>query len=196
MHQGSGHSSVLLAGPNVTLREFEAGDFDSVHAYARDPGSWTYVEWHANTPAETREYLERAERSRLAEPRTIFTLATTVSGTGDVVGAVELRLDDARADLASLGYIVDRRYQGKGYATEAATLIVRFGIGSLGLRRIEATCDPRNLASTRVLVKAGFRYETSLNDHRDLQGERGDSLLFSLASGEVTAHPDPTEPSG
>jgi RimJ/RimL family protein N-acetyltransferase len=180
MRQGSEHSTVLLVGPKVTLREFNQGDFEAVHAYAREPASWTYVEWHANSPEETREYLAEAARSRLAEPRTTYTLAISTTGADEVVGAIELRVDHPKQVRGSLGYIVNRLHQGHGYATAAAVLLVEFGLGTLGLGRIEATCDPRNVPSTRVLAKSGFRYETRLADHRDLRGELGDSLLFSI----------------
>ena len=174
----------------MTLREFDLGDFEAVHAYASEPESWTYVEWHANSPDETREYLARAVSSRHAEPRTTYTLAITTRGSKEVAGAIELRVGDPDRECGSVGYIVNPVHQGHGYATEATVLIVEYGLGRLGLRRIEATCDPRNGPSARVLTKSGFLCESLLVDHRDLRGQRGDSLLFGIELGRPSPRLD------
>ena len=50
-------------------------------------------------------------------------------------------------------------YWGLGIATEATQAILGFGFNILGLHRIDATFDPRNKASGRVLEKSGFQYE-------------------------------------
>jgi [ribosomal protein S5]-alanine N-acetyltransferase len=64
--------------------------------------------------------------------------------------------DDARADL---GYAMNRRYWGKGYATEAIRRVVKFGFEELSLNRIGAVVLPENIASIRVLEKAGLKFE-------------------------------------
>ena len=48
------------------------------------------------------------------------------------------------------------RHWGRGYATEATRLLVDFGFGTLGYRRLFATADPDNVASRRVLDKSGL----------------------------------------
>jgi ribosomal-protein-alanine N-acetyltransferase len=99
-----------------------------------------------------------------------------------LVGAIELRIDDAAGGRGSIGYIVNPTHQGNGYATEATRLIIEFGLGPLRLRRIEATCDPCNAASAHVLKKAGLRREALLSGHRVIRGRRGDSVLFAVES--------------
>lgn len=46
---------------------------------------------------------------------------------------------------------------GKGYATEGASALVRYGFETLGLYRIVGVTHPENAASQRVLCKAGLR---------------------------------------
>ena len=59
------------------------------------------------------------------------------------------------------------------------TSLAFLGFNSLGLERITATCDPQNLASVRVLEKAGLRQEGRLRGHLLVRGARRDSLLFA-----------------
>ena len=45
---------------------------------------------------------------------------------------------------------------GQGFATEGATRLVRYGFDALELDRIIGVTDPANVASQRVLMKAGL----------------------------------------
>jgi RimJ/RimL family protein N-acetyltransferase len=56
-----------------------------------------------------------------------------------------------------LGYRLLPDSWGKGYATEGAAALVRYGFGELGLHRIIGVTHPDNAASQRVLQKAGMR---------------------------------------
>ena len=59
------------------------------------------------------------------------------------------------ARVAELGYALGRAYWGRGYATEAVGAMLKHA-GMLGLRRLDAYSFVDNLASARVLEKAGF----------------------------------------
>ncbi len=48
---------------------------------------------------------------------------------------------------------------GRGYATEIAQAILRYGFETAGLARIWGIADPENLASRRVLEKIGMTFE-------------------------------------
>lgn len=80
---------------------------------------------------------------------------------GRLIGAVGLEIDahDAKAEL---GYWTGKPYWNRGYCTEAAKEVLRFGFGVLGLNRIEARHFTRNPASGRVLQKIGMRHEGHL----------------------------------
>lgn len=61
-----------------------------------------------------------------------------------------------------LGYALGENYWNKGYMTEAAQALIRFGFDSLHLDLISAYCYPFNTRSKRVLEKCGFKYEGRL----------------------------------
>jgi ribosomal-protein-alanine N-acetyltransferase len=83
----------------------------------------------------------------------------------------EFDLDDYQA--------VHRYSWGRGYATEAAAALLRYGFDELGLQKISATCDPNNTASVGVLRKIGMRQEAYLPRHVAKGDERHDRLLFT-----------------
>ena len=59
--------------------------------------------------------------------------------------------------IVEVGYGVEAAYEGNGYATEAVSAIAQWASEQKGVKQIEAETDPENIASQRVLTKAGFK---------------------------------------
>lgn len=76
---------------------------------------------------------------------------------GRLIGEVGLYLQTEPEDEGDLGFIVHPDAQRNGYATEAATTLMRHGFTTLGLRRITAHCDVDNVASARTIERLGLR---------------------------------------
>jgi [ribosomal protein S5]-alanine N-acetyltransferase len=82
---------------------------------------------------------------------------------GQLVGAMALIFKgDA---IAELGYWIGKPFWGRGYASEAACAVVRYGFETCGLNRIFAMHFSRNPASGHVLRNAGMTYEGTLRQH-------------------------------
>src|SRR5579883_438082 len=96
------------------------------------------------------------------------------------IGMTQVRRGVAQA--ATLGYWVGQPFERRGYTTEAVRLISRFAFHALHLHRVEAACLPENLASQRVLEKAGFVREGYARRYLKIAGEWRDHLTFALLS--------------
>jgi len=80
-----------------------------------------------------------------------------------IVGRAILRhLDVEGADEVEVGYGFLPEYWGRGLATEIAQACVRIGFEQLGLSSLVAITTPMNLASQRVMTKAGLAYERNI----------------------------------
>jgi ribosomal-protein-alanine N-acetyltransferase len=79
-----------------------------------------------------------------------------------------------------IGYALAREYWGHGYATEAVRAMIEFGFEHLNLNRIEARAVPANVASTRVMQKAGMKYEGILSESGFFKGAYQDVALYSI----------------
>lgn len=99
---------------------------------------------------------------------------------GKVIGAVGLNVDQRRKYIAEIGYFVDKNHWGRGIATEAVKLIEKIGFDKLGIIRIEIRMSPKNPASEKVAIKAGYNKEGYLaKSHKDYLGKFRDSLLYA-----------------
>ena len=92
---------------------------------------------------------------------------------------------------AWIGYWVHSALTGGGVATAALALGLDHCFSMVRLHRMEATVRPENMASRRVLAKAGFREEGLLKRYLDVDGGWRDHLLVGMTieevSGSVTA---------
>lgn len=57
---------------------------------------------------------------------------------------------------AEIGYGLREGFCGRGYMTEAVAALARWALSQPGVTRVEAETEPDNIASQRVLARAGF----------------------------------------
>ena len=79
---------------------------------------------------------------------------------------------------AELGYRIDEKQQGKGYATSAVKLILDKAVNNHKLHRIEAGTSPNNIGSQIVLIKNGFQFVGRYNKYIYKNGKWCDSIFF------------------
>ncbi len=94
--------------------------------------------------------------------------AITQAWDGLLIGAIGLELKNRQGEM---GYWLGMDYWGKGFCTEAAEEVLRFGFEDLDLSRIHAQHFSRNPASGRVMEKIGMTYEGTLRQHVEKNGK-------------------------
>ena len=173
--------------PPVSLRDLIVSDWTDVHAYASRPEVCRFQPWGPNTPEESRAFVEAAVADNARLPRTRFALAVVLAGATDIVGAADLNVRSAEFRTGEIGYVLNPVVWGRGIGTEVARQLLRLGFERLNLHRIYATCDPKNLASARVLQKAGLTYEGRLRQNYLIRDGWRDSDLYAILEGEWRA---------
>ena len=91
---------------------------------------------------------------------------------------------EAAHTRAELGYVLSRGYWGRGFASEAVQAMIGFGFENMGLNRIEACCIAENVASTRVMEKAGMTHEGTLRQRELIKGAYRDIKLYAILKSE------------
>lgn len=169
-------TEVRLISDRLVLREFLPSDEEAVQAYASDPVVTRFLLWGPNTVDDTRAFIAESIENSRDPRRTIFELAVVHNESQTLIGGAGLSVTGS--EEGALGYVFNRDFWSRGYATEAAKALLQFGFEQLGLRRISATCDPDNVASATVLTKAGLQFEERIRNHLRVRGALRDSLLF------------------
>lgn len=81
---------------------------------------------------------------------------------------------------AELGYMLHKDHWNKGIIQEAVLTVIGYGFETLRLHSIEAHINPGNLASARILEKAGFTREAYFREDFYYKGEFRDTAIYSL----------------
>ncbi|OXS57178.1 RimJ/RimL family protein N-acetyltransferase [Bacillus sp. V-88] len=157
-------------------------DWIGVHQYASQEIVCQYQPWGPNTEKDSQDFVNQAIKDSTQNPRTRFVFAIIYDAM--LIGAGELNIRSFTNKVGEIGYIVNPDYWGKGIATDVATLLIDFGFGERKLHRIFATCDPRNIGSSKVLEKVGMTKEGRMREDLLLKDGRRDSLLYSVLEHE------------
>lgn len=140
---------------------------------AREVAATTLRIPHPYTEKDAREFIA-ASPTNSENP-----FAITLREDGRLIGGIGLRFAPQHRH-AELGYWLGVPHWGKGYATEAAFEILRYGFEDLHLHRIFASHFKNNPASGRVLRKLGMRYEGCQREHVQKRDQFIDSELYGM----------------
>ena len=163
----------------LLLRPFTPEDLEAVCQYTLDRENTRYTIWLPHRDrAETARYLETAAEDWRRDPPLSYEFAVTLDGT--VIGGVSVALTEDRT-AAELGWIINRRYWKRGYATEAALAARDFALRELKLRRLFAHCDAQNRDSYRLMERLGLKLEddTGARTYEDT-GETARELTYAM----------------
>lgn len=139
------------------LREFNPEDWAAVYLYRSEPAVKRYDTFGPNTVEEIHEILARAVQWQTMQPRTHYFAAVVLRETEQLIGECGLFMrNENDLTVASIGYAFQQQCWGRGYATETVQALLQFAFGELHLTKVEAECNPANIASWRVLEKAGM----------------------------------------
>ena len=173
-----------LETERLLLREFLAADWPAVLAYQNDPLYLRYYAWTERTAADVCDFVQMFLDNQQERPRLKFQLAVTLKETGNLIGSCGVRVNDPVLREANIGYELAPDQWGKGYATEAACAILRFGFESLQMHRIWAETLAENRASAHVLEKLGMRQEAHEREEEWIKGRWHDRLLYAILDHE------------
>jgi [ribosomal protein S5]-alanine N-acetyltransferase len=164
-----------LRSSRLTLRPFDAGDAPALQTLV---GAYEIA---LNTLMIPHPYPDGAAVEWIARHQEDFDQNRIVHfavDDGQLVGTMALVTKDE--GVAEIGYWIGVPFWGRGYASEAAAAVVRYGFEERGLRRVFAMHFGRNPASGRVLQNAGMQYEGTLRQHLKKWDEYVDLVCYGI----------------
>jgi len=140
------------------------------------------------SPEQTRDSLTRKMAATAwANEGDWLGAAVVERASGRTVGDVALHWVSERDRTAEIGFILDPRCQGQGFATEAARALVDWAFTAAGIHRVIGRTEARNVASARVLEKLGMRREAHLVENEWVKGEWQSELVYAVLDREWSA---------
>jgi RimJ/RimL family protein N-acetyltransferase len=163
----------LLEGKNVNLRLMEKEDLPLFAEWFNKPEVFgEYNPLHQASRVDLEKILESPNESKpfIIEKK-----------DGSKIGFLtHFNVLHIAGKQLEIGYSLVPDERGKGYCSEAVQIMVDYLFLSKDIERIQAQTDPRNLASQKVLEKAGFKKEGILRRNFFSRGEWVDACIYSI----------------
>lgn len=153
---------VIFETQRLLVREYTPDDAEAFFKLNTDPEVLRYV------PDKALESVEQARQLLIDHPIADYAKhgfgrgACIIKSTGEQIGFAGLKYLNELGEI-DVAYRFLPKYWGQGLATEAAIASIHYGFTDLRLKRIVGLAMPANVASIRVLEKAGLRYSETVS---------------------------------
>jgi RimJ/RimL family protein N-acetyltransferase len=157
-------------------------------AYRSDPEVSRYQNWTVTSVAEVRSFIESLRGMELCA---WFQVGIALRETGALIGDCGIRWTDASETCpgqAEVGITLAPSFHGRGLASEALEALLGYLFTKVGVHRVFGSVDPRNLASMRLLRRAGMRQEAHCVESYWSKGAWTDDVIFALLEREWHDH--------
>ena len=148
----------------LLLRPFQESDYDDLFEFLSQLKDNEFEGYPGITYENGRDYLQQ----RLGSEEFY---AVVLPDSGKVIG--NIYCGNREFDAKEVGYIINRNYRKMGFAEEALSAVIGNAFRQ-GTHRVFAKCDPRNVASWKLLEKAGLQREAHFRQniwfHKDENG--------------------------
>lgn len=172
----------MLKGKTIKLRPIRETDLDQLYAYHVDiDNRGEFFPRGISTLTKFRKKFQEDGFWSSDEGTLII-----VSLTDEIVGHIEFFKTVNYLDEYELSYhVYNPEQRGKGAASEAVNLFVRYLFETKRVNRIRLVIHPDNKASRRLAEKCGFRHEGTARGAWYNKGRHHDVEIYSILHDEV-----------
>ena len=174
-----------LETDQLLIPRFKADDLEDQLEYLSSPDVARYEYWEPLTTLEAVREMTKAESTvEPGQEGRWLELAIVLKEERKVIGNISLKMLSRQHRFGEVGWLLNPRYQGQGYATETGAALLTFGFGELDLFWIISFCDVRNHPSYRLMERLGLRRLAHLQRNRVAKGEWRDEYVYSIFAPE------------
>ena len=155
--------NMIFETERLFARKLTKDDFGSLCRILQDP-EVMYAYEHAFSDAEVNSWLERQLKRYVTDGFGLW--AVILKETGSMIGQCGLTMQDWNGKMVpEIGYLFEKAYWHRGYASEAAKGCKEYAFQSLKLPRVYSIIRDNNLPSHRVAERTGMKLCGSLVKH-------------------------------
>ncbi len=156
----------IINTDRLLLRKLEVTDaHDMFKNWATNSEVTKFLSWkpHHNVD-ETKEVIKQWTLEYENDDN--YDWAIKLNDIGEVIGEISLVRMDEKHYSCEVGYCISRKYWNMAIITEALKAVINYLFSEVGFNRIVATHDTNNIASGKVMIKSGMKYEGTLRQSK------------------------------
>ncbi len=172
-----------MTGKNISLRAVEPSDLDLLYDVENDT-AW----WHlSNTVAPLsrfvlEQYIMNSHLDIFTTKQLRLMITANQEGLPVTVGMIDLFDFDPVNMKAGVGILVGKKWQNRGYASEALALLIDYGFHTLNLHQLYCSISIDNVQSLRIFKKNGFKITGVHEQWLKKQGQWTDEYFLQLVN--------------
>jgi RimJ/RimL family protein N-acetyltransferase len=171
--------------PTLLIRRLQLEDWKPMLEMFTNDQLFVYLdELRIVNEVEVSQWLESDRMAHLTTPNRPFFFGIETQENKTLVGYVWLHFTDASRLQSYLNIVISPMHHRKGYATEALSSVLEFCFKKIGLHRVTASCDGRNIAGWRLLETIGMRREGEFVKDRVIDGEWTNTIFYAMLEEE------------
>ena len=101
-----------------------------------------------------------------------------------IIGLVLIKDIDKNLSTAEIGYMIDKKYEGKKIVKETCDVMIDFIFNELQLDKIRICCDEENMKSRKFPERYGFKHEGTIRKDIKINGRIGNTMYWGLLKEE------------
>ena len=178
----------MIETSRLILRPFELSDHADMYEYQSNPEVVKYIPWPVRTPEQVQEALEKGMKdTKLEKQGDRVLLSIVLKETKKVIGQLNISIVSEKNKHAEFGYVINPKFSGKGYVTEACKALLTWAFNNHDLHRITAVMDQRNPKSKAVCERLGLRLEATHVEDDFFKGEWTSTWIYAILKREWQA---------
>ncbi len=181
------YSSYFWQGKNVRLRPIGADDAEQCYIDSLDSPSRQVLQLGIELPTSVdnlKKFTEEYSDCKDVNGIIVFAIEDL---KGNMVGGISLHSRNQKNGTFAMGLIVNRAFRQKGYATDAARILLKYCFHERRFQKCNSACVHTNEASIALHKKLGFIEEGRRRRQFFLNGQFYDDVLFGLTREEFDA---------
>ncbi len=157
------------------VRSWQPSDTRTIVRHANNRQVWLMLRDQFPYPYSERDSAKFIAYVRTQRPETSFAIEVD----GEAAGGIGLKLHtDIERVSAEIGYWLGQDHWGRGICAEAVLAVTAYAVDAYGLTRVFAVPFAHNVASCRVLEKAGYVLEGTMRRSAIKDGRIVDQKLY------------------
>ncbi len=177
-------NNIEIHTERLILRSICFDDAGAIFQYRSDSNANQYQNWIPQTINDVHDFLKNRVSPTIDTIDTWYQFVIIKKEQDEFIGDIGVHFLDSEKKQVELGCTFDKKFQGKGYATEAMKEMIHFLFNILQKRRIIVSTDPRNTKAIRLIERLGFRKEAHCKESIWIHGEWADDLQYAILNDE------------
>ena len=153
----------MLTTERLIIRPIEKQDYEDICEYGSDLETGQFMLHWPKSREQVEKFIDNCISKMISDELIWYEFVMQLKVERKVIGNITL---EVRELVAEIGWISNKEYWNNGYMSEAVNAIIEHAFSNLGIERIFATCNEKNVASYKVMEKCNMCKIKTENDHK------------------------------